>query len=121
MVPNHIKASSSLTFSIKKMKLWNCKDCPRNIFNPLYLKFRIYKLKGFFIKKKTIFCLSFNFLNIMLEIRLRFSQYFSELLSLFYLTLKITLTRNPSCCNNRDDWLPLCFTLKISIFSKACT
>ena len=36
-IPNHIKVSLSLTFFIKKIKFWICKDYPCNISKPYIL------------------------------------------------------------------------------------
>ena len=49
------------------------------------------KLHVFFREKNIFFCLSLNFLDIMPEIRLRFSSHFSSVLSIYFLYRDDTL------------------------------
>ena len=61
----------------------NVVDCTCNVF----LSFFYF----FFKKRKPFFCLSLNFLNIMLQIRLRFSKYF--LLNFYLFVIFVYLVR----------------------------
>ena len=56
--------------------------------------------------RKSFFSLSLNFLKIMLELRLRLSYYFSELLSLFFILIiylnRFNTNSTGHCLHNKD-------------------